>query len=191
MYWTRRARWDTGISPPELVRTVEGNGPERMPAGRALDLGCGTGTNILYLAQHGWQVTGIDFAAPAVARARRKLAREGRSASGIHVLRGDVTHLERLRLPRAFTLLFDLGCFHGIDPAGRARYAAGITQLSAPGATLLLYAFAPSALAGGAIGITGDALAATFAPAWTVERVETGQGPNGRASAWYWLRRAP
>lgn len=193
-YWRRRAPWDTGISPPELVRTVAGDGPERLPAGRALDLGCGTGTNCLYLARHGWEATGIDFAAPAVRRARRRLATAvaaGELSGSARFLRGDVTRLERLPLTGPYSLLFDLGCFHGLAPAQRTAYAAGITRLSAPEATLLLYAFAPATAeqTGGAPGISQTELVATFAPAWRVQRIETGQGSRGRASAWYWLRR--
>ncbi len=51
--------WDTGISPPELVAVVEGD--QALPPGKALDLGCGTGTNSIYLAQHGWDVSGVDL----------------------------------------------------------------------------------------------------------------------------------
>ncbi|HET7089774.1 MAG TPA: methyltransferase domain-containing protein [Anaerolineae bacterium] len=49
--------WDTGLTPPEVIAEVE-NG--RSP-GRALDLGCGTGTHTIYLAQHGFSVVGVDF----------------------------------------------------------------------------------------------------------------------------------
>ena len=41
-YWLRRPPWDTGVTPPELVRFVSAHSP-----GRALDLGCGTGTNVV------------------------------------------------------------------------------------------------------------------------------------------------
>ncbi len=62
-----RPPWDTGISPPELVGFLDAH-----PPGRALDMGCGTGTNIITMAKRGWQVTGIDFAPTAIKVARRK-----------------------------------------------------------------------------------------------------------------------
>ena len=43
-----------------------------MEPGRALDLGCGTGTNAIWLAQHGWTAVGVDFSALAIESARRK-----------------------------------------------------------------------------------------------------------------------
>jgi SAM-dependent methyltransferase len=38
--------------------------------GRALDLGCGEGGDAVWLAQHGWDVTGIDISPSAISRAR-------------------------------------------------------------------------------------------------------------------------
>ena len=57
-YFRRRTPWDTNITPPEVVQCIEN---EKFPPGRALDLGCGTGTNAIYLAQHGFETVGIDF----------------------------------------------------------------------------------------------------------------------------------
>ena len=59
MYLVGFKPWDSGVSPPELVAAVEG--PQALPPGRALDLGCGTGTNAIYMARHGWDVTGADL----------------------------------------------------------------------------------------------------------------------------------
>ena len=61
--------WDTGVTPPELVALVEG---DNLLPGRALDFGCGTGTNCLYLAQHGWRAVGVDFSPLAIERAKHK-----------------------------------------------------------------------------------------------------------------------
>src|SRR2546430_1172357 len=67
-YWMpRRPPWDTGITPPEVERFVASH-----PPGRAIDLGCGTGTNAVYLARHGWSAVGVDFAGRAIAKARRR-----------------------------------------------------------------------------------------------------------------------
>ena len=67
------APWDTQVTPPEVVELVEGAG---VPPGRALDLGCGSGTNCIYLACHGWEAVGVDFSAVAIRRARRKARRD-------------------------------------------------------------------------------------------------------------------
>src|ERR1041385_3822376 len=66
MYF-RQPPWDTGISPPELFEFIKTH-----PAGRAIDLGCGTGTNVITLAKSGWRVTGIDFAPRAIKLAKQK-----------------------------------------------------------------------------------------------------------------------
>lgn len=45
-----------------------------LPPGRALDLACGEGRNAIWLAQHGWQVTAIDFSSVGVDRGRTRAA---------------------------------------------------------------------------------------------------------------------
>ena len=62
--------WDSGVPPPELVAVVEG--ADRLSPGKALDVGCGTGTNSIYMARHGWDVTGVDFVPRAINTAKRK-----------------------------------------------------------------------------------------------------------------------
>ncbi|MGZ3679446.1 MAG: class I SAM-dependent methyltransferase [Ktedonobacterales bacterium] len=180
--------WDTGVSPPELVDAVEGN--TALPPGHALDLGCGTGTNALYLARHGWHATGIDFAAPAIARAQDKLRAAGDLIGSAHFLRGDVTRLDALPLDGPYTLLLDLGCFHNLEPADRTRYASGITHHAAPGALYLLYAFGPRIRKKRRVGATPDEVRTYFGDHWAVERIEQGaDSGRGWPSAWYWLRK--
>ncbi len=121
--------WDTGITPPELVEFVASH-----PPGRALDLGCGTGTNVIYLAQHGWQATGIDFAWSAIRYARRKAQQTGVKAD-LRV--GDVTRLHGIDGP--FDLILDIGCFHNLTDAGRPAYRSHIERLLDSSGTYLLY----------------------------------------------------
>ena len=68
--------WDARYRSSQLVWSAEPNrfvaeiiGP--LPAGRALDLGTGEGRNAIWLAEHGWQVTGVDFSQVGLDKARR------------------------------------------------------------------------------------------------------------------------
>ena len=173
-YWVPGPRrWDTGITPPELVRFVAVS-----PPGRALDLGCGTGTNVVYLARHGWDAVGVDFAARAVAKARERARRAG-VASTFFV--GDVTRLGFFG--RTFDLALDIGCLHTLAVGDRPRYADGLARVVRPGGTYLLYAFAPG---GRVAGLSRDDVEAVFGASFDLVRVEEGVG---RPSAWYTLTR--
>jgi SAM-dependent methyltransferase len=183
-YRRGRARWDTGISPPELVALVESEHP--LSPGKALDLGCGTGTNCIYLAQHGWDVSGVDFTARALEKASEKAARTGVM---VKFYRGDVTRLGELPLRGPFDLLFDLGCFHGLSPQGRAAYARGVAALSKPGTTFLLYAFVPHKIGSRLVGVTEAEVKATFDGLFACEQVDWGSDAPGTGSAWYSFRR--
>lgn len=76
------APWD-GPPRPELVTLIERGvlTPTRLAPGRAVDLGCGTGSNILYLAQCGFKSTGIDFSAirPPSRKKAGQCGRDGRA----------------------------------------------------------------------------------------------------------------
>jgi SAM-dependent methyltransferase len=189
-YQHGRTPWDTGVSPPELVAAIEGAEP--LPPGQALDLGCGTGTNCLYLARHGWQVVGLDFVDQAIAIARERLAQvvdDGKVLPGaVRFLRGDATQLETLGLQGRFTLFLDMGCLHGITKERRPLYAHGLTRLAAPHALYLLYGFLPQESENGPTGISPEEVHTLFANAFRREHVEVSTDQGGRASAWYWLR---
>jgi SAM-dependent methyltransferase len=173
MYRAGTPRWDTNVTPPELVELAE-----RLPAGRALDLGCGTGTNAIYLAERGWDVAGVDFVGKAIAAARRKAEAAGVT---IEFRQGDVTRLESLEGP--FDLAVDIGCFHGVPEDRRAAYVAGLRRLLRPGATFLLYAFNPvRVFAGLTAGLTKDDVLACFADGFESVKIEAGTSPP---SAWY------
>lgn len=138
LYFLGIKPWDQGRVPTELAELVEGK--EALPSGRALDLGCGGGTEAIYLAKHGWQVTGIDYVARALDMAHTRADAAGVAPQWIQ---GDVTQLPKLKIGDGYTLLLDLGCFHGLNEAQRTAYAAGITGAAARGATFLIFSFAP------------------------------------------------
>jgi SAM-dependent methyltransferase len=184
-YLTGRTPWDTGITPPELVEVVEG--ARALPPGRALDLGCGTGTNVLYLAEHGWEVTGVDLARQPLAHARRLVGAAGAAARLLH---GDVTRLDSLGVGDGYSLVFDLGCYHSIPVARRDAYAEGVTRAAAPGATLLMYGFGRGVARRGlfSAGMSADELRRRFT-GWELTAAIPGTGPFD--SAWYELHRSP
>ena len=133
--YLRRPPWDSGITPPELFHYIQTH-----PAGRAIDLGCGTGTNVLALAQHGWQVTGVDFIPKAIRTAKRKLALskvEGTKNEKVDLRVSDVTNLRGINGP--FDLALDIGCFHGLE--NKPKYLDELDRILAPGGHWLLYGF--------------------------------------------------
>ncbi len=123
--------WDTGISPPELLDFISTHNP-----GRALDLGCGTGTNVITLSKQGWNVIGIDFVRRAINIARDNAEQYGVDAE-FRV--DDVTRLDAVSGP--FDLILDMGCFHSLPPATRHAYILKVASLLADNGTFLLYLF--------------------------------------------------
>jgi cyclopropane fatty-acyl-phospholipid synthase-like methyltransferase len=119
------------VSPPELLEFIREH-----KAGRAIDLGCGTGTNIVTLARAGWQVTGVDFAPRAVKLARQKVEQAGVQAE---LSVRDATKLEGIDGP--FDFAFDLGCFHTISQDGRNQYLEQLNRILAPKGFWLMYGF--------------------------------------------------
>jgi SAM-dependent methyltransferase len=121
----------------ESWRSLLGGADAPVP-GRALDVGCGSGADAVYLAKRGWLVTAVDAVEKALERARQRAAEEGVEVEWI---RGDVANLGELALEPGFNLLYDFGCLHGLSDSGRGGVAAGVSELAAPGATLLVLAF--------------------------------------------------
>jgi SAM-dependent methyltransferase len=177
MYRFSKPRWDDDAVPSQVMSLAENNG-ER---GRALDLGCGTGAHSIYLAQHGLSVVGVDFSPKAIELAREK-ARQKRVAVDFRI--GDVTRLDFLREP--FDAVLDVGCFHGLDAAGRARYAEHLARLTRAGGLFLLWAIDGPSLFG--VAVAPEEAQQYFAPQFAVRRVEHGI-LHQRASTWHWFTR--
>jgi SAM-dependent methyltransferase len=149
--------WDRGAPASGLVGLVEG--PNALKPGRALDLGCGTGTNTIFLCTHGWQATGVDMV-PRALDAARQNARNARVYASF--VDGDVTRLRELDLGSAFDLIVDVGCFHTLPAALRERYVRSVSSVAAPGATLFLFAFSPRRLAPMRSGVTHEEVVASL-----------------------------
>jgi len=152
-------RWDTGVPQPELEELVRGRAP-----GRALDLGCGTGADAVYLAGHGWETVGIDFAPEAIAAAKKKAADAGVTAAFVL---GDASRPADAGVRGPFDLLLDIGCYHTIPASHRDAYVAGAAAAARPGADFYLAGLAdPPRLWRliGARGIGADEIKSRFGP---------------------------
>jgi SAM-dependent methyltransferase len=155
------APWDGHPLPTSLRDLIEGE--SAVSVGTALDIGCGTGDNSIYLAKHGWTVTGVDFVAKAVDKARAK-ASAGKL--DINFAKADATRLSSEGVGTNFDLIVDNGCLHGMSDQDRDAYVREVTAVAAPTARLLLVEFIP----GGSFGVPGIDPAEVerrFAADWT------------------------
>jgi len=170
--------WDSGISPPELLDFMG-----KHPPGKAIDIGCGTGTNVITLAQAGWQVTGVDFVPRAINIARRKTKKAGVKAE-LHVR--DATHLKDIHGP--FDLALDMGCFHSIGDR-KAGYLSELERILAPEGYWLMYGFFNPNSASGSPGLVEadlDSLPAWMSLLWRQDGFDRGQ----RNSAWFLFQKS-
>ncbi len=132
------ADWDRRYAGSELLWTAEPNRflvaeAAGLPPGRALDLACGEGRNAVWLAERGWQVTGVDFSAAGLAKAE-ELAR----ARGVDVelVRADLAGWEPERA--AFDLVVVL--YLQLPAAERRPVLRRAAAAVAPGGLLLVVA---------------------------------------------------
>ena len=171
LYFLGFTPWDYGHVPPELVELIEG--PQALPPGRALDLGCGTGTQAIYLAQHGWQVTAVDYVGRALERARARAAAAGVAPRWIQ---GDVTRLPTLDIGDGYSLVFDFGCYHGLSAEQRLGYAAGVNAVTASGTTLLVFSFTSGFRGPAPRGVSRDELLGDFGAGWELRSSSPARG---------------
>jgi SAM-dependent methyltransferase len=155
---------------------------------QTLEIGAGTGTNSIWLAEHGFDVLGIDVAPLAAERATAKLAERD--------LRCRFATLDFLAAspPQApFQFVFDRGCFHIFDePEQRARFAARVAAVLMPGGLWL-------SLIGSTEGPTRDVgpprrsareVAFAIEPALAIVELRVAEFRDHHAKAWFCLSRS-
>ena len=118
--------WDTGQPEPLLVEFVSSGG---VTPGRTLEIGAGTGTNALWLAERGFDVLGVDVSPLAVERARAKI-----DGPNLHCGFATLDFLAASPPGGPFDFVFDRGCFHVFDePEERSRFAECVAAALKPG----------------------------------------------------------
>ena len=101
--------WDIQRPDYNLINMVQ---EYHISGGTALDVGCGTGDNVLWMANNGFIPTGIDLSREAIKMARKRGKEKG-TLIHFHTL-----DFLKSRVPGApFDFVFDRGCFHSFDTA--------------------------------------------------------------------------
>jgi methyl halide transferase len=130
-HWDSRYRagdlpWDTGRPSAELIRRLQQNPVKPC---RAIEFGCGTGSNAVWLALQGFDVTGIDISPLAIAAANDRAKHAGVS---VRFLCADVTEMPDLGPP--FEFFFDRGCYHAVRRVGATAFLKALEKATEPGA---------------------------------------------------------
>ena len=180
LYGRFRAPWDIGPR-QELVELVESG---RLKPGRAIDLGSGTASNCIFLAQHGFDVTGVDFAQAAVDLGNKRAADANVQ---VNFIRDDLTNLHNVR--GTFDLLVDYGTLDDLKPPQRDRYVQNILLLTHAGTRYLLYCFEweprwyERPYFSGMAMLPGE-VERRFAPHFDIERYAAESGLKGLPRGW-------
>ncbi|HEX5104478.1 MAG TPA: class I SAM-dependent methyltransferase [Pirellulaceae bacterium] len=122
--------WETGQPSAELARVIA---EEKIQPGRVIELGCGSGINAVWLAQQGFDVTGVDFNRLAIEKARQRAIE---AEVTIRFLLADVTDWKDDAEP--FPFFFDRGCYHSVRDLNLPGYLRTIERVTSPGSLGLI-----------------------------------------------------
>jgi len=124
-YRTGELPWDTGRPDLYLVALVS---KWPMVRGKALDIGCGTGTNSLWLARQGFEAIGMDVAEEAIAMARQRAVDQEVGCTFVcdDFLTADIA-------ADSVSFAFDRGCLHTIAEEQREAFVKRVAALLVPG----------------------------------------------------------
>jgi SAM-dependent methyltransferase len=113
--------WHSDEPDQELLDLIEN---KEMKPHLVLDVGCGAGTDAIYLAAIGCDVTAIDISHEAIKIARQRAVRERVKVNFIadNFMEFDFSD-------RSFDFINDRGCFHHISPRDRHKFAVRINDL--------------------------------------------------------------
>ena len=159
-----QAPWDTGWPQPAIIRLAQAG----QIHGSVLDVGCGTGENLLYLAAKGHESWGLDFVPVAIERAKAKAAQREIDA---HFLVGNA--LELNRLGREFDTVIDCGLFHTFSDEERPVFVEGLGKILRSGGLLHIVCFSDEEPGTeGPRRITQQEIRDAFQSGWKVKQIE-------------------
>ena len=105
---------------------------ERSQPGSVLDIGCGGGTDSVYMAAQGWNVVALDFIPKALEMTQARAAEQGLSVTTVEA---DITEWSP---EQSFDLVLDHGLLHNMDPVRYPEYRKRVMECVAPGGSLVI-----------------------------------------------------
>jgi methyl halide transferase len=172
----QRPGWDTGLVAEDLKRAVEEG---KIKPCRVVELGCGSGTNAVYLASRGFDVTAIDVAPTALGIAQAKA-----DEAGVRVrwLLADVLNLPELG---TFDLIFDRGCYHNVRYVDATGFVQAMRRLTDPGSRALIVSLNRDGPPGIREATMREDFSESFDFVWLHEsEIQTGADANVRRPSW-------
>jgi len=168
-YQTNDLPWDSGIADHNLLDTLAELDVSRQTA---LEIGCGTGTNSIALAQHGFAtVIATDIATGAIERAREKAtAANANIEFHLHDFLSDaaIPGVEQASID----FVFDRGVFHSVSDADRVLFAQRVAELLRPaGWWLSLCGNADDLTSGGPPRLTAAQITAVVEPCFEIHNL--------------------
>lgn len=134
------APWDAAGVREDLIALLGSGRIDPTSHPRAIDLGCGTGANVVHLAEHGYQAVGVDFSRVALRKAGQRAGDAG-MADRCRFVEGDLTAESIPGVDGPFDLLIDFGTLDDFNARGRRAMAATVKRLSRPGSIFLFWCF--------------------------------------------------
>ena len=177
-----RPPWDIGRAQPAFVELAN----EDRIVGSLLDLGCGTGDNVLEMAERGHEAWGIDIVPAAIQQAEAKMRLRGMDGQATFLV-GDVLELETVE--RTFDTIIDCGLYHGLSDPERDLYEMSLRTVAHPGTVLHVMALSDwEEDWGGPRRVSQAELLDTFRTGWKCEDIREARFvtnfPRIRGHAW-------
>jgi cyclopropane fatty-acyl-phospholipid synthase-like methyltransferase len=158
--------WTAGTANPEIINLVyEGV----IPVGsKILEIGCGLGSESVFMAARGMDVTALDISEAAVNRGKQIA-----DAYGIHVNWIAADLLETDLFNEDFDILTDQGCFHHMHENERELYMKKVVKYLKPGGMFILRSFSDK-IPGGPQPrrVSSDDMISTFHKHFKLEHME-------------------
>ena len=125
--------WETVEPDEELVRLLS---EKKIKKCKVLDIGCGAGTNSIFLAKNSFDVTGVDISLHAI-----NIAKQRAKEAGVKI-KFLVENAFNLKFATgSFDFIFDRGCFHHIPIEFREKYVEQNHSLLTENGKYYLHAF--------------------------------------------------